>query len=260
MQNIKMLDFISKISDAFFMAHNTLKNLSLRESQELMISDMMYGLDDLLQELEDNKTILINDPQKINEFKNNIKQSLHNMNLSKIKKYPLILLNQSLVMLCTIMEIFFIHILESIIDAAPKTLLGLANKKEITLEKVLDLKDYKLIIEDFKNKTIEDFSRQGLGKKFRIFKILGIDTDKIFDYSKLKKIAQERLKNHDFKKLDEIFNKRHDIVHQNKLPLNNLDELSSIKDFFDKIIVNFSLIVYDKYNIPLDIMIKKQTS
>ena len=65
--------------------------------------------------------------------------------------------------------------------------------------------------------------------------------------------AQKRLIGYDFSKLSEIFDKRHNVVHKNELPLKELSELAKIKNFFEKIVIKLSILTMDKYAILLDV-------
>ena len=250
--NIRTLDFISKIGDAYFVVFNTLEIINKPNVQQFIVDTMMQGSDQLLQELVDKQIIYHEDPQKTRELKKEIFEQLKKSNLQKVQDYVPVLLNQNLVMLCTIMEIFFLHILETAMVVEPNTLMGLAQEKNINLQQVITLKNYDSIIEDFRLKVLDHFSRQGLKEKFKIFEKIGFDVNQIFDYSKFTSDVQDKFKNYSLDTLDQIFEKRHNIVHKNALPLKHLSELIEIKDFFEKIILNISTIVMVKYGVLLD--------
>jgi len=65
--------------------------------------------------------------------------------------------------------------------------------------------------------------------------------------------AQKRLIGYDFSKLSEIFDKRHNVVHKNELPLKELSELAKTKDFFETLVIKLSILTMDKYAILPDI-------
>ncbi len=77
--------------------------------------------------------------------------------------------------------------------------------------------------------------------------------NKIFDYSTFTGDAQKRLIGYDLSKLSEIFDKRHNVVHKNELPLKELSKLAKIKDFFEKIVIKLSILTMDRYTILLDV-------
>jgi len=252
MPTIKMFDFLSKLSDAYFVVYNTLNIVKRSDIQTIIVNTMMQGTNQLLQELEDKK-VFRGDILQRTTFKNLLTQQLKDANARKVQEYVPILLNQNLVMLCTIMEIFFLHILETIMLKEPNVLVGLTQGKTLTLKQILAVKNYDSIIEKFRSKILDYFSRQGLKEKFKIYENIGLDINKVFDYSTYTDDAQKRLSGYDLSRLSEIFDKRHDIVHKNELPLTQLSELRETKEFFEKIVLNLSMSVMDKYAILLDL-------
>lgn len=252
MPTIRMLDFLSKLSDAYLVVYNTVNIVERSDVQSFIVNTMMQGTDQLLQELEDKRVFYGDIPQKT-ALKGLLTQRLKDANARKVREYVPVLLNQNLVMLCTIMEIFFLHILETIMLKEPNVLVGLAQEKRLSLQQVLSLKDYDSIIEKFRSKILDHFSRQGLKEKFKIYEKIGLDINKVFDYSTYTDDAQKRLIGYDFSKLSEIFDKRHNIVHKNELPLKELSELAKTKDFFEKIVIKLSILTMDKYAILLDL-------
>lgn len=253
MPTIKTLDFVSRLGDVYFVVYNTLNIIKRPDVQNFIVNTMMQGTDTMLQELQDAKVFYHDDPEKINELKQQFFQALRDSNAQKVKEYAPILLNQNLVMMCTTMEIFFLHILKVAIDAEPRVLNGLAVEKQVALQRILELGAYEKIINEFEEKIFDHFSRQGLKEKFKIYDKVGLDTNIIFDYSSFTDDAKKLLEGYDLEKLDEIFNLRHDIVHKSALPLNQLEELNKIKDFFEKIIFNLSTLVMRKYGVLLDL-------
>ena len=136
----------------------------------------------------------------------------------------------------------------------PRTIISLAQDKNITLQQVVELKSYDEIIKAFKEKIMEKFSRQGLAERFKTYNDLGITTKSIFDYSRYSLTAQKRFKGYDYNKLIDIFNQRHDIVHKSGLPLRTMKELVAIKDFFEKVHLNLSYSVSEKYDIAVEVI------
>jgi len=141
MPTIKMFDFLAKLGDAYFVVYNTLNIVKRSDVQSVIVNTMMQGTNQLLQELEDKK-VFHGDILQRTTFENLLTQQLKDGHARKVQEYYPIFLNQNLVMLCTIMEIFFLHILETIMLKEPNVLVGLAQEKMISLEQVLSLKNY----------------------------------------------------------------------------------------------------------------------
>ncbi|MDP8229477.1 MAG: hypothetical protein P9L93_00020 [Candidatus Gorgyraea atricola] len=250
MITIKMMDFISKLGDAYLVVYNTLSIIKRGDVQGFIVNTMTQGSDRMIQELLDKNVFNEVSPKKIKEIKERVVQDLEILNMRKVKEYTPILINQNLVMLCTIMETFFLHVLQSIMIKDSRAILGLAQDKNVSLERILELKDYDSVIEGFRMKILEHFSRQGLKEKFKTYKKIMPDIENIFDFSSF---TDGILAAYDLEKLSEIFDKRHDVVHKNQSPLKNLGELTQIKDFFEKLIMNLSQFTMNKYAILLDI-------
>lgn len=253
MPTIRMMDFLSKLGDAFFVVYNTLSIIKRPDVQKVIVNTMTQGTNQLLQELENAGVFRPDTPRKIAGIKSFVARKLEDANLQKVQKYVPVLLNQNLVMLCTIMEIFFAHILETIMLTEPNVLVGLAQEKNLDLRRILSLKTYESILEEFRCKILDRFSRQGLTEKFGIYEKIGLDIDKVFDYSAYGDGVRKRLAGHNLAKLCEVFDKRHGIVHKNELPLKELRELLEIKDLFEKTVLNLSTLVMDKFAILLDV-------
>ena len=249
---IRMLDFLSRLSDAYFVVYNTINIVKRPEVQNFIVDTTMQGTDQLLQELEDKGVFHGDIPQKT-ALKGLLAQRLKDANTRMVQEYVPVLLNQNLLMLCTIMEIFFLHILETIMLKEPNVLIRLAQEKTLSLRQVLSLKSYDSIIEEFRSKISDHFSRQGLKEKFKTYEKIGLDINKVFDYSTYTDDAQKRLSGYGLGRLSEVFDKRHDIVHKNQLPLTQLSELRETKEFFEKIVLNLSMLIMGKYAISLDL-------
>jgi len=136
MPTIKMFDFLSKLSDAYFVVYNTLNIVKRSDVQTIIVNTMMQGTNQLWEELEGKGVFYGDIPQKA-ALKGLLTQRLKDANARKVQEYVPVLLNQNLVMLCTIMEIFFLHILETIILKEPNVLVGLAQEKRLSLQQVL---------------------------------------------------------------------------------------------------------------------------
>ena len=252
MASIKLLNYLDKLNEAYLCLHNTMLVVNDPSTKRRLLEEMLRGtptlVEDLLRKQDINK-----DSAGFATARDLFLKGMTESNKKKIDNYSPILLNQNLVMLCTILEIFFIHVLETIIETNPNTLIGLSKEKEISLKAVIDLKDYEAIIRNFKDKTFDHFSRQSIKEQFEIYSKLGIDISKIFDYSMFTPEAQKEMAGNNLDKLIQIFETRHSIVHENALPIQTEDELYKILNFFNKVVLNLATVVMKKYKISLDV-------
>lgn len=248
---IKMLSFLEQLNDTYLCLHNTLLVINDPNVKSKLLGRMVAGNDTLVEEML-RKQGFHENPKAFKTANDFFTKGMEELNRKKLDNYSPILLNQNLVMLCTVLEIFFIHILEVIIESSPKTLIGLSKEKAISLESVIELKNYDALIRDFKDKTFDHFSRQSIKEQFGIYKKIGIDITTIFDYSTFTPSAQKEMVGNDIEKLIQIFETRHSIVHDNTLPIKQEEELYKILNFFNKVVINLSSVVMKKYTIPLD--------
>lgn len=251
MTPIKMLNFLERLNDTYLCLHNTLLVINDPNVKSKLLGRMVAGNDALVEDML-RKQGFHENPEAFKIANDFFTKGMEELNRKKIDNYTPILLNQNLVMLCTVLEIFFIHILEVIIESSPKTLIGLSKEKSISLESVIELKNYDAVIRDFKDKTFDHFSRHSTKEQFEIYKKIGIDIATVFDYSTFTPAAQKEMIGNDLEKLIQIFETRHSIVHDNTFPVQREEELYKILDFFSKIVINLSSTVMKKYKIPLE--------
>ena len=162
-------------------------------------------------------------------------------------------------MMCSIFESFLIESLDIIFDKDNRYLIRLSQEKEMKLHKIIQHKTFDAIISYFKEKTLTAFSRDSVKDKFKkYFKRIDLDISKFFDMSRYTEKVQIKFKNWDLKKLDSIFVERHGIVHEQQYPLSYLNELYDRKQFFENIILNMSLEITDRFDIPNELRIRTE--
>lgn len=230
---IKCFEFVNRLSDISVFIDHSLSGLGHKEVRDEALERWMKGVPELIR----NKKLYEKQPteEMFREFEKKMAESFS----KKMDKSGLLILNMSLVMLCTIVEVFLDHMLRVIFDANPKTLLGISPYKNITLEEFLGFKDYGEILENFKYKFLEHFNRQGIDKKLETLHSLGLKKEILFSWRFLNEETRKRLEGIDDRLLVQIFNKRHSVVHNDALPVTSYEELLEIKDFLTKVVLNF---------------------
>lgn len=139
-------------------------------------------------------------------------------------------------------------------DSKIETIIGLSEQKIISLAEIIRFGTYDRIISFFKDKIFRVFSRDSIEDKFnKYFGRLGLDIPNIFDMSIFKIEVQEKYRGWKLDKLTNVFKERHDIVHNEKLPLNSLADLEIRKEFFDKLTLNMGKEINIKFGIPIDL-------
>lgn len=245
-KGIPTIEFIDKLHDAFGLvrdgstALNAFKPNLLRQKQE--ITEEIINNPSIFKEGVSSKDL--------ESAKSLIREALRKKDEEKIANYSILLINQGLVMLCSIFEIFLIESLSQILSQKPQIMLGVAIEKEIKLNDILDLKSYDAIIRSFQAKVIIRFDRASIKEKFEfIDKQLGINKLSFFDWSMYSEQVKEELKSWDFSTLIQIFDQRHEVVHNDLLPMKHIEELAKVFDFFQKLILNSSVLFRKKFQI-----------
>jgi hypothetical protein len=170
-----------------------------------------------------------------------------------VNEIPWVLLHQNLVMMCTVFEGFLLNVLDCILMTESKVLLSLALEKQVSLEKVIKSKDKEQLLQDFREKVKNHFSRQGIKEKYGIFEKIGIKPEEVFDFSVFKPLPWQVASTHDLKRLIKIFDQRHDVVHKRILPIRNPEELYDIYLFFSGIMLRLTSIAVGKFNVTSDL-------
>jgi len=250
MEIIKTLNFLQRLADTFvFIQDMVLIAESKKLKKEVLAKRMLVA-----KEIVTDRKLYFPDVTE-KELSRTIKyfmKKMEEVNRAQIERYHLPLLNQGLVMMCTVFEIFLVHVLRVVTTNKPETLIGICPDKNLSVERIIELKGYDAVQEELRQKVIEHFCRQGIREKLKIFEKLGVDVEKTFDFSHFARRIQKTLSGYNLDKLDEIFQKRHDVVHKDIPSVQTLRELEIIKEFFEKIILNFSIIVSRKFKILRD--------
>jgi len=94
--------------------------------------------------------------------------------------------------MCTVMELFFEHILNVIFRANSRALLGLSKDKNITLKQFLIYATYDDVLNEFIQKTTDHIIREGAKEVLKTFNNIGITTANIFSWSNFTEEVQRR--------------------------------------------------------------------
>jgi hypothetical protein len=174
-------------------------------------------------------------------------ERIKNSFIRKFNESKKTVLNLSLVMMCTVMELFCEHVFNVILKANPKTLLCLSKDKNITLKQFLMHGTFDDVLNEFIQKSTDNIIREGIKEVLETFDTIGIKTEKVFSWSDFPEDVQLRFADWNDMKLFDIFQERHSIVHDSAMPLQAIDDLLLRKDFFTKIMFNISIQSWHKF-------------
>lgn len=258
MRLIPVITYVRNLLNIYIFAEDISNLLKIPKIKSIVIEHKLSTLDDVLREYKiiPEKTSPLF--QELNEELRKKIEAIVEEEKKRVEEiYPLTIINQSLSMMCSSFESFLIESLEIIFDKDNRTLIRLSQEKEMKLEKIIQHKTFDAVISYFKEKTLTCFSRDSIEDKFeKYYKTISFDISKFFDMSSYTEEVQTKFKGWDLKKLDSILVERHNIVHKQQYPLTSLSELHDRKQFFEKIILNMSLKITDKFDIPNELGIR----
>ncbi len=246
---IPLADYSLKLGRVILFSGDTINALLKEPVQETILQHRMDILDEEMDKFPEGLPP---------ELKEKLKVSLVDKWKSLGQDYALTIINQSLQIACSFFESFLVVTLEKILDTRSETIISLSELKTIKLEEIIALGDYSNIIAFFKDKILNGFQRASTKNQFnKYFGNLGFDIQTFFNMSYHPEIVQRTYEGWDLEKLISIFDERHDVVHNDILPLKTYDELYIRKEYFLKIMWNLSIEVHNKYKIPNDLDLTK---
>jgi len=166
-----------------------------------------------------------------------------------------ILLNLGLVMLCTQLELFLNHLIDIILRAEPRRLMDLASEKGLSGREIIELGDYHSVMRRLRDKVIDEIDRAGTrekfekhyGKRFRLLQPCQIRLSQSY-----RSVSSNAPENWDLGTLVEVFDQRHEIVHEGALPVRHPDYLQGVGFFFNSIQTLLAINAVMEYGIRLE--------
>ncbi len=255
---IPLTSHLKSLGRIYIFAEDIIRLLSSGSIRKALLAPKVQTFDEILKEFNIEIEGL---PQELKEKIIGIVEEQKRL----IEEYPLTIINQSLQIACSLFETFLIESLETIFDTKKQTVINLSEQKNIKLEEIIELGDYDKIFSSFKDKILRNFSRASTKEQFeKYFCGLGFKIQEVFHMSNYKAEVQRTYEGWELEKLISIFDERHRIVHNGESPLNSLKDLYLRKEFFIKLIMNISIEIYNKFNIPNDLSLpltlQKETS
>ena len=243
---VETFAFIGKLSDIYLFLDYALNAMDDPMVHSKALSKWMKGVPEMVRDV----TLVNKAALSAKDYEAFILRSEEGMRESYIRKFnesKKTVLNLSLVMMCTVLELFFEHVFAVIFKANSQTLLCLSKDKNITVEQFLKHTTYDDILNEFIQKSTDHIIRQGTKEILKAFDNIGIKTNKVFSWSNFTEEVQLQFADWNNEKLFEIFNERHSIVHDNAMPLQSVEELLKRQEFFTKIILNISIQTWHKF-------------
>jgi hypothetical protein len=228
---IMTVRYLGRLTDTFIFITDLLDVYEVARKQ--MVTRKMHGIPDMLKEYVKPQT-----PKEGIDF---LTKAVEVQFEKKVRQYEPWLLNQGLVMLCTILDVFFEHALEVIFTKHVQLMYRPDEARNIHLKTVVELGSIEAVVADFRQREVRRFGFLDIDKRLQYLESrCKIPTKDIFDWASYTPEVQQQFKDWNTNKLQKIFEDRHSVVHVDKLPLTKRVELEEIKEFFDKIVLNLS--------------------
>lgn len=225
---------------------------ALGQNQDRLVEFLSQGSGNILENLDLwHKSI---SPQDKAAKKDEIANKMEELNRQRVGRFLQILINQQIVLMCSVVEIYFNHILDTILQKEPRTILTIAPDQEIPLEFLLDSGNYETILESVRQKQIHKFGYASIEEKFGKFRALGIDSRLVFDASTINTEAQQRIGDFSLERLKEIFERRNKIIHKGASPFSEAEEVAPLVEFFQHLMFQLAIQTSKKYQIPIDFL------
>ena len=237
---IMTLRYFGRLTDAFLFITDLLDVYDVAKKQ--IVRRKTHGIAQMIRPY-----VTAKDPKGVIDF---TVKAMEFKFEKQVQQYEPRLLNQGLVMLCTILDVFFEHVVEVIFKKEPKRLLDSEEARKVDLRSVIELGSTEAVMSDFIEKEVRRFGFQDTDRRLAYLeRRCSLKTAAIFNWSQMKSAVQQQLKGWDGKTLRKIFDDRHSIVHGDKLPLTKRSELGNIKEFFDKIVFNMSYVAKKEHHL-----------
>ncbi|MBI2404807.1 hypothetical protein HYV22_01355 [Candidatus Gottesmanbacteria bacterium] len=169
-----------------------------------------------------------------------------------IDDYLPIILNQTLVTLCTVLDTFMVDSLRVITTFQPKILEGLASDDVIRKKDVFATQDLSGLIARVQEKVLSEFDYMGMKDKLKnLSDKLNVDTAGALQLKYHKSEVQEHYKSKgNF--LFDVYEKRIAIVHRDQHQINSFEELSEISTYISYFILDLGIILGKHFHIDTD--------
>ncbi len=237
--------FLGSLTDCLLFVSDTLQLYA--RGKDPIVRQKMYGVPQLIDAYV---KVGAMSPDKLAAYQNFVVRGVEDLLRKKVAEYDLWIINQGLVMLCTKFDAFLENVVDVILTKKPELLYSIAEAKTLELKRIVRLGSVEAIIGEIKAKEIRRFSFEEIGKRFEYLQSkLHIALSDVFNWALYVAEVSKKFAGWDLKSLMRIYTQRHSVVHRNDLPVQDFDELSTIKEFLEKLILNVTLAAKKKHDL-----------
>lgn len=232
-------DYLQKLSE-----HGNLKEALLKV--QMATHDQIVG--DLIPEMFTEAVT----PEMQEKVLTLIRQKTEEENKKKIDDYLPIILNQTLVTICTVLDTFLVDSLKVITDHQPMVLKGLASNEDIKIEDLFSTTNHSELIATVQEKVISDFDFMGIQDKLKLLsEKMKVDVAGALQLRLHKQEVQDHYKDKgDF--LYNVYEKRNLVVHKDQQVISTYEELSEVSTYISYFILDLGFILGEHFKLPTD--------
>lgn len=252
---IKLFSLISRINEAQVFVRDTIA--LYKANSEKMVFRKMRGVPELLSNPKFWKSGDQGPTEPSFDTLALLVSQMENSTREKVENhYPRWVLNQCLVTYCTILDSYLDSLVDNIYRQNPKILYGVSGGKNIDLKKIVTLGSVEAVIIEIRAKEVRHFSNGDIADRLRYLQSkMSIETDRLFDWEYLETEIERSLDGLNLKTLEDLYQKRHDIVHRDQTPISTLEELDIVPTFFLNIGAKLALVASQKHHVSLDMFL-----
>jgi len=170
----------------------------------------------------------------------------------EVAEYLPILYNQALVMMMTVFDVFLYESLKTITSKHPNLLKSMADEKDMTIVRILELADYQAIFEAIQSRVLRKFDYKSITEKIDAIRKLRVDVDAALGFKFLTAKVQSQYAADNLTLLRDWYNKRHAIVHREQHVFDSYEQLEEVGLFLGYLVRSFSFALGFRFGITTD--------
>ena len=246
---IRLLEHLERLFDCSSAINYAVD--AVGQNREKLADFMSRGVPEILHNKE-----IWKDPES-NEtahYREEIQEKLEAANRRRVGRFIQILVNQSVVLMCSVLDVYFNHVLDIVSKVEPKTLITLSPDRKILLQEFLHHSSYDANVDAVREKELSKFDYESLDEKFKKFRKLGINDDAVFDASRISEEALKRLSGFNLDTLRHAYDSRHEIVHRSALPIDSMAAAALLTELFQHTMFGLAIAASEKFKVPIDFL------
>jgi hypothetical protein len=181
--------------------------------------------------------------------------------MSPDKPSKVLLLNLTVVMLCTELEVFITHLVDVLLANDSRQLLSVASEKNLSTTEILEAQDYEGVLSKLRERIANEITNSNtermflhhLGKRFRLLSEAELIPEEVLKPKPPVDLTMLSLQGWNMQELDTVFKIRHDIVHRGLLPIQDAAYVMRVASYFGYLELLLSRNARLVYTVPINL-------